>query len=388
MNCRFQKQVNDNVVLGQGKLLALVGFVILSLTLLFVDYAYSQAGKLPPASDDVLSKDGRLLTADMSLYLPTVMSNWTNCQLPDVFCVGLVSDVGQIDDNAFNQSAWEGVQAAAQALGAHADYIETYDARDYAANIEVFAQNNYDVIVTVGFAPGEATIQKAQAHPNIKFIGVDQYQASSIDNLAGLVFYRKHQGFLAGALAAYLSQVSTVGGVFATNLVPAIVDIKEGYDAGVLYIAPHIQVTSTYHPGGLDVAFTDPEWGSVAARQTLDMGADTIFAAGSKTGNGALIETAEANMAGESVFCIGIDIDQWLTVPEARSCLVSSSMIMITPGVADLIERAFQSDFPAGNFYGEIGLAPFHNFESYVPQPVQNSLQTIADGLNNGSINP
>jgi len=388
MNYRFQKQATDNTVFGQAKLLALVGFIVLSITLLFVDYAHTQARKLPPASDDVLSKDGRLLAADTSVYLPTVMRDWTNCQLPDVFCVGLVSDVGRVNDNAFNQSAWEGVQAAAQKLGAHADFIETNDARDYVANIEVFAQNNYDVIVTVGFAPGEATSQMAQAYPDIKFIGVDQYQTSSIDNLAGLVFHRKHQGFLAGALAAYLSQTGTVGGVFATNLVPAVVDIKEGYDAGVLYVAPHIQVISTYHPGGLDVAFVDPAWGSDTARQTLDMGADAIFAAGGKTGNGALIETAEANMAGESVFCIGVDTDQWLTVPEARSCLVSSSMILITPGVAALIERAYQNDFPAGNFYGDIGLAPFHDFESYVPQPVQDSLQTIADGLNNGSINP
>ena len=80
-----------------------------------------------------------------------------DCSSPDLFCVGLVTDVGEIDDKSFNQSAWEGVERAAEELGAQVDYIETGDAKDYDANIGLFAQNGYDVIVTVGFALGEAT---------------------------------------------------------------------------------------------------------------------------------------------------------------------------------------------------------------------------------------
>src|SRR5581483_12337790 len=90
--------------------------------------------------------------------------------------VGLVTDVGKIDDKSFNQSAWEGVQKAGSDLGADVKFIETTDPKDYGKNIDQFAQDNYDVIVTVGFALGEATVDAAKRYPNIKFIGVDQFQ--------------------------------------------------------------------------------------------------------------------------------------------------------------------------------------------------------------------
>ena len=108
--------------------------------------------------------------------------------LEGVFCVGLVTDVGEIDDKSFNQSAWEGVQARRSALGAKVDFIETSDAKDYGANIALFADNGYDIIVTVGFALGEATAEAAAKYPDIDFIGVDQFQGETIDNLSGLDF--------------------------------------------------------------------------------------------------------------------------------------------------------------------------------------------------------
>lgn len=100
-----------------------------------------------------------------------------DCSSPDVFCVGLVTDVGEIDDKSFNQSAWEGVQQAEADLGAQVDYIETQDAKDYAANIGLFADEGYDVVVTVGFALGAATMEAACTYPDIDFIGVDQFQS-------------------------------------------------------------------------------------------------------------------------------------------------------------------------------------------------------------------
>ena len=86
------------------------------------------------------------------------------CASADVFCVGLVTDVGEIDDKSFNQSAWEGVQRAEAELGAQVDFIETQDAKDYATNIGLFADNGYDVIVTVGFALGTATLEAAATY--------------------------------------------------------------------------------------------------------------------------------------------------------------------------------------------------------------------------------
>src|SRR3989304_313188 len=80
-----------------------------------------------------------------------------DCTSDDVLCVGLVTDVGEIDDKSFNQSAWEAVQQARDELGATVEYIVTQDAKDYGANITLFADQGYDVIVTNGFALGVAT---------------------------------------------------------------------------------------------------------------------------------------------------------------------------------------------------------------------------------------
>jgi len=306
-----------------------------------------------------------------------------DCGKEEVLCVGLVTDVGEIDDKSFNQSAWEGVQQAASELGAFTKYVETKDAKDYASNIALFADKGYDVIVTVGFAMGDATIAAAAEYPEIDFIGVDQGQWNgTVDNVAGLIFHEDEAGFLAGALAAQLTKTDTIAAVLGTDLVPPVVAFKEGYEAGAKYINPDINLISTYHPGGMDVAFVDPEWGAATAKQALDQGADVVFGAGGKTGNGALIEIASSDGA----FCIGVDTDQWETVPEAHPCLVSSAMKLITPGVFNLIKAHVDGAFPAGNFFGTTGLAPFHDFDSKVPQEVKDKLAEIDAGLQDGSI--
>ncbi len=326
---------------------------------------------------------------------PTEAPKEVDCSSPDVFCVGLVTDVGQIDDKSFNQSAWEGVKMAKEkGVADKIDYIETTDAKDYANNIQLFADNGYDVIVTVGFALGQATNEMAKKYPNIKFIGVDQFQGWAINdkkdddlpNMAGLIFHEDQAGFLAGALAAMITKTNTIAAVLGTDLVPPVVAFKEGYEAGARYINPDIKTISTYHPGGLENAFTDPEWGATTAKQAMDQGADVVFGAGGKTGNGALIEVASAAKSGKQVYCIGVDTDQWLTVPEAHACLVSSAMKLITPGVFDLIQKAKSGDFPSGNYFGETGLAPFHDFDSKIPQEVKDKLKDIRKGLLDGSI--
>lgn len=294
-----------------------------------------------------------------------------DCPKEEVLCVGLVTDVGEVDDKSFNQSAWEGAQQGAEAVGGFANYVETKDAKDYLANIQLFLDKGYDVIVTVGFALGEATVEAAKANPDVKFIGVDQGQWTEVvPNVAGLIFDEAKSGFLAGVLAGSLTKSKTVAAVLGTDLVPPVVSFNKGYIAGAQWVDPEINVISTYHPGGMDVAFTDPEWGAATAKQAITQGADVVFGAGGKTGNGALIETA----GNAGLFCIGVDSDQWETVPEAHNCLVSSAMKLITPGVVDLIKMAKEGTFPSGNFFGGAGLAPFHDFDASISQEVKDKL--------------
>lgn len=293
-----------------------------------------------------------------------------DCAKAEVMCIGLVTDVGEVDDKSFNQSSWEGVVQGGKEVGAIVNYVETKDAKDYGANMQLFIDKGYDVIVTVGFAITDATVAAAVANPNVKFIGVDQYQASVTANVAGLIFDEAKSGFLAGVLAGMLTKTKTIAAVLGTDLVPPVVNFNRGYIAGAKWVDANINVISTYHPGGMDVAFTDPDWGATTARQAIGQKADVIFGAGGKTGNGALIETA----GNPGLYCIGVDTDQWDTVPEAQKCLVSSATKAITPSIIALIKTVKDGTFPAGNYVGGSALAPFHDFDSVVTQETKDKL--------------
>jgi basic membrane protein A len=327
-------------------------------------------------------KKAALIALTLTLIVTADALSALDCGNPDTLCVGVVTDVGEIDDKSFNQSVWEGVKMVEEQFSAQIKYIETRDAKDYGANIGLFINNKYDIIVTIGFALGEATLNAAKKNPNIDFIGVDQFQAEPKKNLVGLVFHEEQAGFLAGSLAAMLTKSKKVAAVLGTDLVPPVVMFKKGYEAGAKYIHPKIRIMSTYHPGGLDVAFTDPEWGAATTKQALDQGADVIFGAGGKTGNGSLVETA----AHSDKYCIGVDTDQWATLPEARPCLVSSAMKLITPGVFKLIKLSKEGKFPSGNYFGDVGLAPFHDFDGKIPQGVKDKLKKIDHDLRNGAL--
>ncbi|MEZ5409944.1 MAG: BMP family ABC transporter substrate-binding protein [Acidimicrobiales bacterium] len=306
-----------------------------------------------------------------------------DCTAEETICIGLVTDVGKIDDKSFNQSAWEGVQEVGKTLDATVDYIETTDSTDYATNISSFTDQGYDVIVTVGFALGEATTAAATANPETYFVGVDQFQAEAAPNVAGLIFPEDKAGFLAGALAGLLTKSNTVAQVLGTDLVPPVVAFKEGFDGGVAYTNDGAQVISTYHPGGLDVAFADPDWGATTARQAIDNGADVIFGAGGKTGNGALGEVAKD---GGDVLCIGVDTDQWETLPEAHPCLVTSAMKLITPGIVDIVTAWNDGEPTTGNFVGEVGLADYHDLGSKVPADVQQQIEDLTPKVISGEV--
>jgi len=319
-------------------------------------------------------------------YAPAASTAVGDIVLPDDFCIGLVTDVGLVDDKSFNQAAWTGAEQGAELLGVPVSYIETQDSKDYADNIALYADQGCDVIVTVGFAMAEATAIAAVEYPDINFIGVDAFQGEAMDNVAGLVFNEDRAGFLAGALAASMSESGIVGQVLGTNLVPPVQAFGSGFDLGARYINPDIEILKTYHPGAIEVAFGDPEWGATTSRQAMDNGADVIFAAGGATGNGGLIEIASEAEAGSRVFCIGVDLDQWYSVPEAQPCLITSAEKHMVQGVSDLIVQAAAGEMPTGNVYGTVGLAPYHDFDSQISDEIKATIEDIAAALNDGSM--
>jgi basic membrane protein A len=331
-----------------------------------------------------------------ALVLPACTPTAPDCTKANVFCVGMVTDVGKIDDKSFNQSAWEGLQKSkTDKVATWVQYVETTDAKDYAKNIATFADAGYDAIVTVGFGLGEATYAAAKAYPNSYFIGVDQFQAwpydsdpsNDLTNYAGLNFPEDQAGFLVGALAAMMTKTNKIGSVCGTDAVPPVWRFGEGYRAGAAYINPAVEVFVVYHSDvGFDKTFTDPEWGAATADTMIDNGADVIFGAGGKTGNGAVIEAAA-----KGVYGIGVDTDQYYTLPEAAPKLLSSAMKLITPGVAEMIDLAKKAQgggaaFPAGNFAGKAGYAPYHDLEDKVPADVKTRMEDINAKLLSGAL--
>lgn len=300
-------------------------------------------------------------------------------ETPDI---GLVTDTGKVDDKSFNQSAWEGAQTAAEETGGTADFIETVSSADYANNIGQFVSSGANIIITVGFGMAEATATAAAENPDIRFIGVDQFQGETLPNVTGLVFNEDKAGYLAGALAGLLTESNTVAAVLGTDQVPPVVAFGEGFANGAKCVGDGVNVITTFHPGGLDTAFNDPEWGATTARQAIDNGADVVFGAGGNTGNGALIEVAKT----DGLFCVGVDSDQWETVPDAHPCLVTSAMKLIDDGVVELVTAAQEGTIASGNFFGDVGLADYHDLADQVPDEVKTQIEELTPKVISGEV--
>ncbi len=318
-----------------------------------------------------------------------------DCSKPEVFCVGLVTDVGKVDDKSFNQTAWEGVQKAkADGNADWIQYIETTDSKDYAKNITTFTDAGYKVIVTVGFNLTDPTYDAAKAYPNTKFVGIDQFLSKDdkhpdwpLANLVAIIYNEDQSGFLVGALGAMMSKSHKIGAVCGTDAVPPVWRYGEGYKAGAAYEdaknGTKTEVTVVYHSDvGFDKTFTDPTWGADTANSMVDKGADVIFGCGGKTGNGAVDAAAQ-----RKVFGIGVDTDQYFTLPEAAAFILSSAMKPETVPVADVIGKIKAGNFPAGGlFVGPSGYAPYHDLASQVPATVDTEMQALLAGLIDGSI--
>jgi basic membrane protein A len=351
-------------------------------------------GEDDAARKNYFMKKNHLVTAlllTFILLLPGCASKSADCKQPDVFCVGLVTDVGRRDDHAYNQAAWEGIQQAkASGVTDWVASIETVDARDYAENIDVFAQAGYDVIVTVGDAMSDATRAAAIAYPNTYFIGVDQDQSTNQDfspNLSGLVFAEDQIGYLAGALAAYMSKTDQIGAVCASDALPAMKRYGEGFLAGAAHVNPQVKATVIYHNDvGLATTLVDPEWGAATANSLIDSGADIIFGAGGDTGNNAIVAAVT-----RGVYGIGADTDQYYALPVAAPHLYASVLKLIAPGVAELIKTAKGTQagtavFPIGNYQGQVGLSPYHDLDSAIPNAVRSGMAELNQALVSGKI--
>jgi basic membrane protein A len=379
--------------LFNARLWLIAGLVILGI-LAAMNLSTIQSILFPPDSGEPVKTPttattratAQSLSIDPDQTLASSRALRTDCPSPEVFCVGLVTQVGAVDDKSFNLSAWEALVQAEKELEAQVMFIETIVASDYAKNIAILGDAGYDVIVTVGYEVGEETIAASIIYPDISFIGVDQFQAATTEGVAGLIFPEDQAGFLVGALAAGMSETHIIGAVCGTDDVPSVWRFGEGYRAGAAHvdnlIGTSTEVIVVYHNDvSLDRIFTDPEWGAAEAVAMMDRGADIIFGCGGETGNGAVTAAARAG-----AYVIGVDTDQYYTLPDAAPRMLSSALKLITPGVFDLIIAAKEGAFPNGNIIGEAGYAPFHDLEEEIPVAAKAIMDKLKEELESGAI--
>jgi basic membrane lipoprotein Med (substrate-binding protein (PBP1-ABC) superfamily) len=307
---------------------------------------------------------------------------------PNLPAIALVTNIGRINDGTFNQFAYEGALRAAQEFSLSFKFIETQSPADFEQNIRTFVAEGFDVIVTVGFPLQDATLAAARANPAVRFIGVDQdFSASTeVNNLVGLQFREDQAGFLAGALAAMMSASGTVGFVGGPEI-PPVRRFGNGFRNGAQYTRPDIKLLSVY----LD-SFVDPTRGGSTADQMIGEGADVIFGAGGATGSGAIRTASE-----RGVFVIGVDQDEYVTtfgngtapgVDKLLTSVIKRVDVAVYEQIAGIIGGSFSGGGNAiyGAENGGIGLAPFHQAESAIPQAVRERLDQTLAALADGTL--
>jgi basic membrane protein A len=320
--------------------------------------------------------------------------------------IGVVTDVGRVDDKNFNQYSYEGAKNAATALGTTAEYVVPKDASDYAKDIQGFVDKNYNIIVTVGFNLGNATITAAKANPKIWFIAVDVAPcvdatgapdstftcagdaSKLLPQLIGITFQEDQAGYLAGIVAAAVSKTGTIGQLGGINNNPAVVRYLQGFQLGAASYNANIKVqTAFFSTGDLGKAYGDPVYGKTFSDQFIkQQGVDVLFQVAGGTGNGALDAACAANIIG-----IGVDVDQYLSYPTADKCIVTSAEKHLSSAVNQTITAISKgtavggvSKFNANN--DGIGYSPFHNTAITIPADVQGKLDAALVGMKAGTL--
>jgi basic membrane protein A and related proteins len=302
--------------------------------------------------------------------------------------VGLVTDTAGVNDQAFNQLAWAGVQKAAGEMGFQTKFIESRQPTDYETNIDALATEGYNVIITVGSLMGDATVLKARQYPNIKFAIIDHaYSDSGLTNVTSLVFAEEQLGFLAGVLAGGMSRSGFVCSI--TSIQPPASDrYVRSFFGGAMWQGGenirsmnnyiNIQTTNSNVPNSID-----PTDGKETAQRLIGEGCDVVFGVAA---NGALLAAQETNL-----MAIGFDVDQYNTYPEAKDALMSSTQKNVNVAVYNYLKTVIDGSVKAGIIIGTlqnggVGLAPFHDWDSRIPANLKARIQQARDGIKDGSI--
>jgi basic membrane protein A len=327
--------------------------------------------------------------------------------------IGVVTDVGTVDDKNFNQYSYEGAQKGATDIGAPAPQVTVpKDSSEYAADIQAFIDQGYNIIVTVGFNLTNDTAAKAKANPDVWFIGVDQAPcvdengdvdatfackgdaAKLLPKYIGLQYQEDQAGYLAGIVAGSLSltKTKTVGAIGGINLVPAVVRYIQGYQLGAQSVDASIQVKTAYvSTSDFGVAFNDPGTGKTFANQFIQTNhPDVLFQVAGKTGNGVLEAACAAGIYG-----VGVDVDQWNSLSAdttpTYNCIVTSAEKHLSVSVEQTINAIAGGSAAGGILHFNasndgIGASAEHDGKGLITSDIQAKLDAALAAMKAGTL--
>lgn len=291
--------------------------------------------------------------------------------------VGMVLDTGGDTDRGYNEYSLKGARDAAKAAGIEFDYLASESTGVYERNIDKVIAEGADLVFTVGFALANATAKAALRYPDRHFVIMDYAYSpgngcpetvddcytpkGGLANVTSLLFAEDQPAYLAGVVAACMSKTGIIGTV-AGYEIPPVVRFVEGFQNGARSVRPDIVAHKRYIPD-----FNDKSTGRVVAMDFIAKGADVLFCAGGTTGLGGLLAAKDAG-----VMAVGVDVDQYLTFPEAGSALITSVVKNVDVAAALTIKAFSQGTLKPGiqSFdlsKNAVGLAPFHEWEDKIP---------------------
>ncbi|MBA2279982.1 MAG: BMP family ABC transporter substrate-binding protein [Actinomycetota bacterium] len=312
-----------------------------------------------------------------------------------------VTDTGGVDDRSFNQTAFEGLERAAEEGGFEPTVLESSSESDFAPNIEALLEQNCSLIVTVGFLLGDATAEAAEANPDTNFAIVDfdfadpeTFEDITYDNVAELTFATDQAAFLAGYLAAAMTETGVVGTYGGLNI-PTVTIFMDGFAAGITFFNEEtdgaVELVG-WDPEAQDGLFTESFDDQTLGRQTtetlLDQNADIILPVAGPVGLGSV---EAINAGGGTQKLIWVDTDGCVSVPDACSLFLTSVEKHMDQAVFDTTVAAANDEFESGLYVGTlendgVGIAPFNEFEDVVPQEIKDRIEELTAEIIAGEI--
>jgi basic membrane protein A len=323
--------------------------------------------------------------------------------------IGVVTDIGTLNDKNFNEYSFKGAEEGAAAIGAAAPTsIVPTSASEYAPSIKSFVDQGYDVIVTVGFNLASPTVQAAHDNPDTWFIGVDQspicVDASGLPDATfacagdaktllpkyiSIQFQEDQAGYLAGIVAAGASKSGEIAAIGGSSICGPCVRYIQGYALGAASVNSSIKVDTAYVTADFSpAAFQDQAGGKTFAENFLAQNpkVDVLFQVAGLTGNGVLDAACAANING-----IGVDVDQFLSYPNAAPCLLTSATKSLQLSVSDVIKAiSGGTATPGDNLYDAkndgVGVSEGHDKASAWAADTQGLLDAALAAMKAGTL--